>query len=44
MKIDNDATFLQLSEICLALPEAVRAIHGDSAWISKKSRIFAILL
>ncbi len=40
----EDARLTRLSEICLALPEAVRALRGDHADFRVRQRVFAYFL
>jgi phosphoribosylglycinamide formyltransferase-1 len=40
----EDARLTRLSDICLALPEAVRALRGDHADFRVRQRVFAYFL
>jgi predicted DNA-binding protein (MmcQ/YjbR family) len=40
----EDARLTRLSEICLALPEAVRALRGDHADFRVRQKVFAYFL
>jgi hypothetical protein len=40
----EDPRLARLSKLCLALPEAVRALHGDHADFRVRKKVFAYFL